>query len=283
MKRAVILAHYDRDGIVDPYVIRALHSYREIADRLVLVSASASSLPAELTAIVDDFLPRANVGYDFCSWRDGIARLADPQQFDEIVCANDSVYGPLFDLGPVMTDSRVAAADFWGMVMSAQRGDHVQSWFFAMRRPVIESPAFSEFWESVEPQSSKEKVIDHYEVGLTEAFAGAGFRAAAIYDGRRDRPPTFRERCHNVSPLRLGLFGRHRRRVARMGPPFNPSELFWERACDAGVPHLKAAIFRANPYLVEVHRVLAKAVKRWPEWATLIHNHLTRVGMAIES
>jgi rhamnosyltransferase len=283
MKRAVILAHYDRDGIVDPYVIRALHSYREIADRLVLVSASASSLPAELTAIVDDFLPRANVGYDFCSWRDGIARLADPQQFDEIVCANDSVYGPLFDLGPVMTDSRVAAADFWGMVMSAQRGDHVQSWFFAMRRPVIESPAFREFWESVEPQSSKEKVIDHYEVGLTEAFAGAGFRAAAIYDGRRDRPPTFRERCHNVSPLRLGLFGRHRRRVARMGPPFNPSELFWERACDAGVPHLKAAIFRANPYLVEVHRVLAKAVKRWPEWATLIHNHLTRVGMSIES
>jgi rhamnosyltransferase len=169
------------------------------------------------------------------------------------------------------------------MVMSAQRGDHVQSWFFAMRRPVIESPAFREFWKSVEPQPSKQQVIDHYEVGLTEAFAGAGFRAAAIYDGRRDRPPTFRERCHNVSPLRLGLFGRHRRRVARMGPPFNPSELFWERACDAGVPHLKAAIFRANPYLVEVHRVLAKAVKRWPEWATLIHNHLTRVGMAIES
>jgi rhamnosyltransferase len=182
-----------------------------------------------------------------------------------------------------MTDSRVAAADFWGMVMSAQRGDHVQSWFFAMRRPVIESPAFREFWESVEPQSSKEKVIDHYEIGLTEAFAGAGFRAAAIYDGRRDRPPTFRERCHNVSPLRLGLFGRHRRRVARMGPPFNPSELFWERACDAGVPYLKAAIFRANPYRVDVRRVLARAVNRWPEWATLIHNHLTRVGMAVES
>lgn len=283
MNRAVILAHYDPDGIIDPYVIRALQCYREIANRLVLVSASASSLPASLADVVDDFLPRANVGYDFCSWRDGIARLGDLSQFDEIVCANDSVYGPLFDLKNVMSDPRVAAADFWGMVMSAQRGDHVQSWFFAMRRPVIESPAFREFWKSVEPQPSKEQVIDHYEVGLTEAFAGAGFRAAAIYDGRRDRPPTFRERCHNVSPLRLGLFGRHRRRVARMGPPFNPSELFWERACDAGVPHLKAAIFRANPYLVEVHRVLAKAVKRWPEWATLIHNHLTRVGMSIES
>lgn len=280
MNRAVILAHYDPDGIVDPYVIRALQCYREIADRLVLVSASTSSLPAALADVVDDFLPRVNVGYDFCSWREGIALLGDPRQFDEIVCANDSVYGPLFDLKNVMSDPRVVGADFWGMVMSAQRGDHVQSWFFAMRRPVIESPAFRDFWESVEPQPSKEQVIDHYEVGLTEAFAAAGFRAAAIYDGRRDRPPTFRERCHNVSPLRFGLFGRHRRRVARMGPPFNPSELFWERACDAGVPYLKAAIFRANPYRADVRRVLARAVNRWPEWAALIRGHLERVGMA---
>ncbi len=282
MKRAVILAHYDRDGIVDPYVIRALRSYREIADRLVLVSASASSLPAALATVVDDFLPRANIGYDFCSWRDGIARLGDPRQFDEIVCANDSVYGPLSDLSPLMADSRVAAADFWGMVMSAQRGDHVQSWFFAMRRPVIESPAFREFWESVEPQSSKEQVIDHYEVGLTEAFAAAGFRAAAIYDGRRCGLPTIAEYVCNVSPLEPQYFGRHVRRVRRMGPPFNPSELFWERACDAGVPFIKAAIFRANAYRVDVHRVLDRAADRWPEWATLIRNHLDRVGMAAD-
>jgi lipopolysaccharide biosynthesis protein len=280
MKRAVILAHYDRDGIVDPYVIRALHSYREIADRLVLVSASASSLPAELTTVVDDFLPRANVGYDFCSWRDGIARLADPQQFDEIVCANDSVYGPLSDLSAVMTDSRVAGADFWGMVMSAQRGDHVQSWFFAMRRRAIESSVFGEFWESVEPQSSKEQVIDCYEVGLTEAFAAAGFRVAALYDGRQCGPPTLREQFCNVSPLKAQRFGRHARRVKRMGPPYNPSELFWERACDAGVPFIKAAIFRANPYRVDVDRALARAADRWPDWAALIRNHLDRVGMA---
>lgn len=280
MKRAVILAHYDPDGIVDPYVIRALHSYREIADRLVLVSASASSLPAALTAIVDDFLPRANVGYDFCSWRDGIARLGDLRQFDEIVCANDSVYGPLSDLSPVMTDSRVAGADFWGMVMSAQRSDHVQSWFVAMRRPVIEASAFTRFWRSVEPQPSKQNVIDRYEIGLSEAITAAGFNATAIFDGRGCGRPTLRERIRNVSPLRLHRFGRHSRKVRRMEPPYNPSELFWERVCDAGVPYLKASIFKSNPYRVDVRRVLARATRRWPEWATLIHNHLDRVGRA---
>lgn len=278
MKRAVILAHYDQDGIVDPYVIRALQAYRAIANRLVLVSASASSLPTSLVDIVDDFLPRENVGYDFCSWRDGIACLGDPRQFDEIVCANDSVYGPLSDMRPVMADPRVAAADFWGMVMSSQRGDHVQSWFFAMRRPVIESQAFGEFWDSVVPQPSKEQVIDRYEVGLTDAFAAAGFRVSAIYDGRHCGPPTLPEKFRNVSPFRLQRYGRHVRRVKRMGPPYNPSELFWERACDAGVPFLKAAIFRANPYRVDVQRVLARATRRWPEWSPLIHNHLARVS-----
>lgn len=278
MKRAVILAHYDQDGIVDPYVIRALQAYRAIADRLVLVSASASSLPEALTDVVDDFLPRENVGYDFCSWRDGIARLGDPRHFDEIVCANDSVYGPLSDLRPVMSDPRVVGADFWGMVMSAQRGDHVQSWFFAMRRPVIESQAFGDFWGSVAPQSSKEQVIDHYEVGLTEAFATAGFRVGAIYDGRDCGLPTLQEKFLNVSPLRLQQYGRHVRRVKRMGPPYNPSELFWERACDAGVPFLKAGIFRANPYRIDIGRVLARAARRWPEWAPLVDNHLARVS-----
>lgn len=283
MTRAVVLAHYDPDGIIDPSVVRGLQAYRAVADRLVVVSASARSLPAEAASLADDFLPRDNVGYDFGSWRAGLSLLGPLDRFDEVICVNDSAYGPFADLGPVLADPRVAAADFWGMIRSAQRGDHLQSWFLAFRRPVLTSPAFARFWEGVVPQPSKEGVIDHYEVGLTASLAAAGFRMAALYDGRHDGPPTFREMCRNVSPLDLGHFGRHRRRVARMGPPFNPSELFWERACDAGVPYLKAAIFRANPYRVDVRRVLARAARRWPAWAPVIEAHLARVGAAGKS
>lgn len=278
MSRAVVLAHFDPDRVVDPYVIRALAAYRAVADRLVVVSASARSLPPEAADLVDGFLPRDNVGYDFGSWRDGLALLGPLDRFEEVICVNDSAYGPFSDLAPILADRRLAAADFWGMIRSAQRGDHLQSWFLAFRRTVTSSPAFTRFWEGVVPQPSKEGVIDRYEVGLSESLVAAGFRMAAVYDGRHDRPPSFRERCRNVSPLAVGRFGRHGRRVARMGPPFNPSELFWERACDAGVPYLKAAIFRANPYRVDVRRVLARAAARWPEWAAVIHDHLARVG-----
>ena len=50
--------------------------------------------------------------------RIGLEALGPPDQFDEIVCANDSVYGPLFALDPAFADALVADADLWGMCLS---------------------------------------------------------------------------------------------------------------------------------------------------------------------
>jgi len=115
--RAIVLAHFDRDGRFDPYVHQALAAYRPLADRLVVVSNSATRLPPELARLVDTFLPRSNLGYDFAAWRDGLAGL-EPGAFDEVLCVNDSVYGPLFDLRPALDDVRLADAELWGMVLS---------------------------------------------------------------------------------------------------------------------------------------------------------------------
>ena len=118
MKRAILLAHYDRDGIIDPYVIAAAEEYRRFADKLVLVSVSAKVLPPDLYSVVDEFVPRDNVGYDFGSWRAGLEAIGTVSDFDEIICVNDSVYGPLFDLAPAITSPRHRDADFWGMTIS---------------------------------------------------------------------------------------------------------------------------------------------------------------------
>ena len=103
MARALVFAHYDRDGLFDPYVIDALHAFRCCMDHVTVVSTSAQHLPAALVPLVDRFIARQNVGYDFCSWRAGLAALEPTEQFDEIICANDSVYGPLFDLASVFS------------------------------------------------------------------------------------------------------------------------------------------------------------------------------------
>ncbi|MFM7137460.1 MAG: rhamnan synthesis F family protein, partial [Planctomycetota bacterium] len=197
--RAIVLAHFDPDGRFDPHVRHALAAYRRHAERLVVVSNSARRLPADLAGIVDAFVPRANVGYDFAAWRDGLANFR-PADHDEVICVNDSVYGPLFDLGPALADARVAAADLWGMVLSDQntsrsapRVPHVQSWFLAMRRPLMESDVWSGFWHGLETLPTKRDVVERNEIGFSARMAAAGFRLAGLYDATTAPPVTLAE------------------------------------------------------------------------------------------
>ena len=284
MARALVFAHYDRDGLFDPYVIDALHAFRRCMDHVTVVSTSAKHLPAALAPLVDRFIARQNVGYDFCSWRAGLAALEPTEQFDEIICANDSVYGPLFDLAAALSDARVADADLWGMCLSEQgtkrRGKiscpHIQSWFFGMRRPLIASQAFGDFWRSVVPLEHKDDLIDRYELGMTEHFAAAGFRVAALYDARTAGPLSLREMWPHFSlrePRRLLRLLKKSRR-----PRHNPSELAYKRLLDAGVPFAKVSLFRLNHYGLNLEHVMESLQRETHYDIHLIRDHLERTG-----
>jgi lipopolysaccharide biosynthesis protein len=284
MARAVVFAHYDRDGIVDDYVVDALQNYRRIAERLVVVSASAARLPEPLMRSVDQFIPRENIGYDFCSWRDGIESLGDVGRFDELLCVNDSVYGPFAGLEETLARRQRTNGDLWGMCLSQQgpksRGrrscPHVQSWFFAMRRPILQSHSFAEFWNAVKPLPSKEEIIERYELGMSEHFQRDGFRISAVYDDRSQTPLGGREFLANLSFQEPARSWRYVRKASR---PFsrNPSELFPLRLIDSGVPYAKVSLFRVNHYGVNTQDVLRR-IRAHAEYDTsLITNHLARV------
>ncbi|MCX7389958.1 MAG: hypothetical protein NTX02_02030, partial [Planctomycetia bacterium] len=217
-------------------------------------------------------------------WRAGLAALEPTEQFDEIICANDSVYGPLFDLAAALSDARVADADLWGMCLSEQgtkrRGKiscpHIQSWFFGMRRPLIASQAFADFWRSVVPLEHKDDLIDRYELGMTEHFAAAGFRVAALYDARTAEPLSLREMWPHFSlrePRRLLRLLKKSRR-----PRHNPSELAYKRLLDAGVPFAKVSLFRLNHYGLNLEHVMESLQRENHYDIHLIRDHLERTG-----
>jgi lipopolysaccharide biosynthesis protein len=281
-RRALVFAHFDAGGGFAPHVEHALHAYRQHVERLVVVSNSARRLPSALAGIVDAFLPRANVGYDFAAWRDGLA-LLPAGHHDEVLCVNDSVYGPLFDLAPALADARVAGADCWGMVLSdqnARRGapriPHLQSWFLGLRRPVLESEACAAFWREVGPLGSKREVVERYEIGFSARLAAAGFRLAGLYDATTAGPVTLREVWPHLSlghPRRSWRLFRKSRRT-----PHNPSELVWWRLWEAGVPFVKVGLFRVNHYGLDLGRVLAELRQRSAYDLGLIEGHLAACG-----
>ena len=281
-RRAIVLAHFDPHGHFDPHVTHAVRAYRRLAARLVLVSNGGGCLPRDLAAIVDDYVPRPNVGYDFMAWKDGLATL-DRGGYDEVVCANDSVYGPLFDLAPAFDDPRTAAADLWGMVLSDQstgrdrpRIPHLQSWFFAMRQPLLQSTWFDDFWAAVEPAPTKRDIVERFEIGLSRSAVEAGFRIAGLYDATTAPRVALREVLSHISlaaPRRSWRLIRKSRRI-----PHNPSELVWWRLFEAGVPFVKVGLFRVNHYGIDLERVLVELGRRTPFDLGLIHGHLARCG-----
>lgn len=279
MNRAILLAHYDRDGIIDPYVIAAAREYRRFADTLVLISVSTKTLPRDVSEIVDVFIHRENIGYDFGSWKAGLLSLGDIDRFEEILFVNDSIYGPLFDLTPALNHTRTSRSDLWGMVRSEQHADHIQSWFFAARSSLIRSHAYSNFWGSAGEQfSHKNEFIFRQEIGLSTSLRSAGFQIDAIYDSRDEplaKPEEIRRHLSPWSPLRSM---RHLRKSSPPYAPFNASELFYARLWDAGVPYIKRRIFTENYYGLDLRKVQAELETLSPDWAMLIRSHRQRMG-----
>lgn len=278
-KRAVILAHHDVDGVVDPSVIEAATIYRRIADVLVLVSASATALPPELRDVVDRFIPRRNVGYDFGCWKAGWEALSSGEGFDEILFVNDSVYGPLFDATWMGDEAPCGDADFWGMVLSEARGPHVQSWFMGARRAVIEFPGFGDFWAAVGADMPKEEIIRRQEIGLSARLAQHAFPVAAVYDGRTMPFPTSRERWEHVAISQPVRTFRFLKKTAPWRHPFDPSLLFYKRLWHAGVPYIKRRLFDVNPYALDLDRVHADLRNLSPRWHALIRQHQDRLAL----
>lgn len=292
MRRAVVLAHHDRDGIVDPHVVHALRAYRTVADRLVLVSTSARRLPPALEGTVDTFVARDNVGYDFASWRAGLEAL-DPRGghaapgFDEVTCVNDSVYGPLSEPVALFRDPRVCVADLWGMVLSRQppRGagrtprPHLQSWFFSARRPLLDAPVWRNFWEGVGPLPTKHDVVSRLELGLSERVAAAGFSLAALHDSRTAPAVAWREIAPHLAirrPLRAWRLLRKARR-----PLHNPAELLPHRLLASGVPFMKVALFRVNHYGLDptvIRHLLRESAAAGAYDPALVEGHLGRLS-----
>jgi rhamnosyltransferase len=285
LKRAVVLAHFDPQGQIDDYVVSSLHEYRRVADLLVLVTASARDAPPEVRRLVDRFIARPNVGYDFCSWREGIKSIGSLAGIDELICANDSVYGPTRPLAPVLADNRVADADAWGMCLSLQgtvtrnhqAAPHLQSWFMAFRRPVIRSPAFREFWGSVVPLQRKQDVVDRYEIGLSERLQDAGFRISAIHDARA----VPRLRCTEAWSMMSWRSPRRSLRMVRRGlrspAKLNPAEARPLRLLNDGVPFIKSSVFRVNHYRLDLSIVLREAGRITGYNMDLVRRHQARL------
>lgn len=259
--RVCVYVHWDGAGEVRDHVLHHVGSLAGAGLSVVFVTNSGALRPAAmaaLQAVCAGVLVRRNVGYDFGAWREGFEALQLPRADTEmVVMANDSVYGPIRPIGPLLGQIDFAVADVWGCTESWQTRYHLQSYLIAFSPKVVASEAWRRFWANVRPTWSKHWLVRLYEIGLTQALLKAGFTCRAIWPyqslvhdldpellvdhaegGPNLADPAVKARQYNA---------RHIRNAFVLRVPLNPTSDLWGQLLRAGFPFLKRELLRENP------------------------------------
>ena len=189
-RRLFIYHHYDRQDIVDDYVLYALRAFRDFCAELLFVSNSALAGPEveKVEQFADSVTLRPNKGYDFAGWKQVLLERGRDfcAGFDEVVIINSSFYGPLLDLSEMFDDMARRDCDFWCPTQHSEIHGipfHVQPYFLVVRRALHQSDAFWDYWTSVrEDYTDLWDVIRNSEIRLTTDWVAAGFRCSSYVD-----------------------------------------------------------------------------------------------------
>lgn len=213
----VLFAHFDPQGIVDPYVVYYVKALHDLGATIIFVSGSPA-LTAESVAPLREFCAgiytRRTLSLDFGSWHLAWCILRERgwslDQFDRFAVANDSVYGPLFPLEQMWSSFR--NADMYGAIESKEQlVNHLQSFFLVWDLNERTRPFLDDFWDGFQYIVHKRALIRRYEMGLTRRARKAGLRitpfvSAAAIKQAYGRSPEHQWGSRFVVPLNNTIY-----------------------------------------------------------------------------
>lgn len=256
--RICLFAHFDPQGIIEPYVAQYVKALTGLGFEILFVTTSPCFTSEQAMKLSNDcsrIVHRKNDALDFGSWRVAVHLLAERiETCDQLVLANDSVYGPLFDLREVFGAMARTDAQLWGITDNYQIAYHLQSYFLVFEKPLINSGFVQSFWNDFRFHWSKNRIIRKYEVGLSRRALKHGIPIRALIP-------------------------------ATKGDARNRTLLNWDSLIEAHrMPFLKTDCMKLN-------RSHSPAIRRWKQVLKtsgstfdpeLIERHINRVGMALE-
>lgn len=192
MTRLLLYVHFNKYNKISQYVDYQLEQLRPLFSKILFISNSQLELEdiddLKTKNLIDDFIQRDNIGFDFAAWRDGLNTIGydNLSDYDSITMMNDTCFGPLWDMTSLYQKyEQDDTVDFWGMTnhrQTKQFAEHLQSYFMVFKRSVLSSFAFLEFWKNVQDFTVVQDVIRCYETQVTTNLLSAGFSYQSVFD-----------------------------------------------------------------------------------------------------
>lgn len=210
-RRVLIYVVYDRRGDVEGYIEYALSCLREHVDTIIAVVNGTLTADgrAVLGRVADRVIERENRGFDIWGYKVGIDALgSDAAEYDEIVLANDTWYGPVRSFAPVFDRMDAAPLHFWGMTdhvrvepnpftNTGYLAYHLQSYWLVVRKEMFQTAEWSAYWRELPEMTSYNDAVTKHEAVFTERFTAMGFVGEVAF-------PTLTDRIENHAVLYAG-------------------------------------------------------------------------------
>lgn len=193
-KRLILYFMYDKDGIIDDYVIYMLESLKKVSDEILVINNGTLSEKGKdkLNKISVKIIERANEGYDVWAYKTGLEHYGWEalEQFDEVVMMNFTIMGPVFPLEEMFDTMNRKDLDFWGITKFHEysAGDpfgtisygyipeHIQSHFIAVRKNFLKTEDFKNYWDNMPMVHDYTEAVGFHEAIFTKKFADMGYQ-----------------------------------------------------------------------------------------------------------
>lgn len=188
MKRCIIFFFYDKDGIVDRYVFNMLADLKTSAERIVFVCNGklAPQSRSKLENCGVEPFTRENKGLDVWAYKEALEYLGwdTVGSYDELVLMNFTIFPTQHSFENMFREMDEEDVDFWGATMyftglTAVAGvvpDHINSHFIAVRKTMLKSAEFRNYWESMPEIKDYKDSVGYHETQFTNRFSDMGFR-----------------------------------------------------------------------------------------------------------
>ena len=189
MKRLAIFAGYDKDNIIDDYVVYYIKELKKIAD--IIYVSDCDILESELSKISEYCIHIINgrhSEYDFGSYKRGYLYAYEKdilKDYDYLILCNDSCYGPFFNFQEIVENMENKNTDVWGIfkcLKDKENDEHLQSYFLSLKQKVYLSEYFYNFMYSIKKEKDKWEVVKKYEIGLSNLLKNEKVSISSFLD-----------------------------------------------------------------------------------------------------
>ncbi|WP_019552561.1 rhamnan synthesis F family protein [Propionispira raffinosivorans] len=200
MNRLCIFQMYDKDGIVDRYVLYLLAELRSVSNRLVVVYNGMIKAEYEsmLKKYADNVYIRADLGGDAGAYKEALNKFIgweNVYKYDELILSNDTYYGPFVHWSNIFSAmEKKSELDYWGLTKMSETDDtnrsemvhgwfsyiprHIQAYFVVVRKNLLCSNIFRDFWNknNLGIAGSYKTAVADFEFAFTSDFEKAGYK-----------------------------------------------------------------------------------------------------------